>query len=97
MTSVLILKRLKFFCFSCFSKFSILSFLVLFIIGFSFVILAQNPPLETLQKSPIIVDGRVLFKVGSLPNFSTEQRAEIINKTLAQEVRSPEPIDLSST
>ena len=71
-----------------------LSLLILILIGLPFKNVAQNSPLEMLKKSPIIVDGHVLFKVGSLQNFSAEQRAEIINKALAEEVVSSEPIKI---
>ncbi|MCH2245124.1 MAG: mechanosensitive ion channel [Crocosphaera sp.] len=72
----------------------ILSLLILIIIGLPFKNVAQNTTLEMLQKSPIIVDGYVLFKVGSLPNFRAEERAEIINTALAEEVFSSEPIKI---
>ncbi|MGB5594033.1 MAG: mechanosensitive ion channel domain-containing protein [Crocosphaera sp.] len=57
-------------------------------------ILAQSPTINTTEKAPIVVDGYVLFQVGSLRNFSAQQRASIINDILAEEVRSPLPVKI---
>ncbi len=39
-------------------------------------------------KAPIVIDGRPLFNVGSSGNFTAEERAEIINQILAQELQA---------
>lgn len=85
------------YCLSWFSEGSKLIFLGLFalILAISPIsILAQNPILNSTEKAPIVVDGRVLFEVGSISNFSAQQRASIINDILAEEVRSPDPVDV---
>ncbi|MDJ0732305.1 MAG: hypothetical protein QNJ33_20205 [Crocosphaera sp.] len=74
--------------------FIFLSLLMLSLTVFPWGILAQSSSLDIMNKAPILVDGDVLFKVGSFNNFSAQQRADIINNTLAQEVRSPEPVEL---
>ena len=74
--------------------FIFLNLLMLSLTVFPWGILAQSSPLYLMDKAPILVDGDVLFKVGSFNNFSAQQRADIINKTLDQEVRSPEPVEL---
>ncbi len=71
-----------------------LSLLTLVLTWFPLSISAQNSIIEPPQKDPIVVDGRVLFQVGSINNFTAQQRANIINKTLAQEVQATETFDL---
>ncbi len=53
---------------------------------------AQISGANPTEKSPVVVDGKVLFEVGDLPNYAAAKRAEIINKALEQEVRSPEAV-----
>lgn len=53
---------------------------------------AQTPANKETEKAPIVLDGRILFEVGKLGNFTADKRADIINETLEREVRSPEPI-----
>ncbi|MEA5511503.1 mechanosensitive ion channel domain-containing protein [Crocosphaera sp. UHCC 0190] len=68
--------------------------LTLMIIWLPLSISAQSPNLNPTEKAPIVVDGHVLFQVGSLNNFSAQQRANVINEILAEEVRSLEPVDI---
>jgi len=38
------------------------------------------------ETAPVVVDGRSIFRVGSVPNFSAAERADFINRVLAQEL-----------
>ncbi|MEA5532614.1 mechanosensitive ion channel domain-containing protein [Crocosphaera sp. XPORK-15E] len=89
-----ILNFSKWSCHPSHWKLILISLLTLMLTWLPLPISAQSPTLNSLDKSPIIVDGIVLFQVGSLNNFSAQQRADIINKTLAEEVLSPEPVEL---
>ena len=46
------------------------------------------------DKAPIMVDGRTIFEVGSIRRYSAEQRAEIINQALADQVKLQHPVRL---
>ncbi|MEM8717721.1 MAG: mechanosensitive ion channel domain-containing protein [Cyanobacteria bacterium P01_G01_bin.39] len=46
----------------------------------------------TPQKAPIVLDGQVLFSVGSFGNFSAQERAAQINQALIKTVKSSMPI-----
>ncbi|MEM7591105.1 MAG: mechanosensitive ion channel domain-containing protein [Cyanobacteria bacterium P01_A01_bin.83] len=48
----------------------------------------------TPQKAPIVLDGQVLFRVGSFGNFSAQERAAQINQALINTVQSPMPIKI---
>lgn len=48
-----------------------------------------NPRLQT---APIVVDGRGVFRVGSLEDFSARDRAEIINEILDGQVSNGKPM-----
>ncbi len=75
-------------------KLILLSLFVLMLTWLHQQVLAQSPTINTTEKAPIVVDGYVLFQVGSLRNFSAQQRANIINDILAEEVRSPLPVNI---
>ncbi len=49
---------------------------------------AQTPPTSAAPEAPVVLDGRVLFKVRNSGNFTAAERAEIINDALEQEMRS---------
>lgn len=71
---------------------------------FAILILAGNALPTAAQllgnsaKAPIVIDGRPLFNVGSSGNFTAEERAEIINQILAQELEASilanQPVEL---
>lgn len=48
---------------------------------------------ETI-KAPVVLDGVMLFQVGSSANLTATERASIINQALQDEVRSPEPANV---
>ena len=50
---------------------------------------AQSPLANGSAEAPVVVDGRVLFKVRNSGNFTAAERAAIINTNLEQEVQSP--------
>lgn len=53
-------------------------------------ILAEPLLGDDQEKAEVMLDGKFLFKVGSIENFTAEERAELINSTLNQEVnKSP--------
>jgi small-conductance mechanosensitive channel len=56
--------------------------------------LAQDTLAEDSDKAMIMLDGKFLFKVGSIENFTAEERAELINSNLAKEVNSLRPLKL---
>jgi potassium efflux system protein len=55
---------------------------------------AQAPIPERTAEAPVVVDGRVLFKVRNSGNFTAAERAAIINTALAQEARSLAPVEI---
>ncbi|MGQ4649471.1 mechanosensitive ion channel domain-containing protein [Lyngbya aestuarii] len=55
---------------------------------------AQTTATNGTQKSPVVIDGQVLFEVGNSGKFTAADRAEMINETLKEEVRSPEPVQI---
>lgn len=50
---------------------------------------------RNINKAGIVIDGRVIFEVGAISHFSASERADIINKALAEEVRSQNPLKLT--
>ena len=48
-------------------------------------------PASTSPKAPIMVDGRVLFNVGSITSFSATQRADIANTELERTLQKTPP------
>ncbi|HAC64073.1 MAG TPA: mechanosensitive ion channel protein MscS, partial [Cyanothece sp. UBA12306] len=75
-------------------KLILLALLTLILTVFPGAISAQSPLINSTEKAPIIVDGRMLFEIGSISNFSAQQRANIINETLAEEVRTSQPVEV---
>jgi small-conductance mechanosensitive channel len=59
--------------------------------------LAQNPLAPNAAEAPVVVDGRVLFRVKNFGKFTAAERAQIINTNLDEEVRSSEPVDIEVT
>ena len=57
---------------------------------------AENPIslVNFTDKAPIMVDGRTIFEVGSIRRYSAEQRADIINQALVDQVRLRHPVRL---
>src|ERR687885_1038717 len=49
---------------------------------------AQTPPSNSAAEAPVVLDGRVLFKVRNFGNFTAADRAAIINTNLEQELQS---------
>lgn len=49
---------------------------------------------KAVEEAPVVLEGRFLFKVRELDNFSAQQRAAQINAVLEQELRSAQPIEL---
>ncbi len=56
--------------------------------------LAQNTWVQDNEKAMIVLDGKLLFKVGSIENFTAQERAELINSNLVKEVNSLQPLKL---
>ena len=56
--------------------------------------LGQAKTTISLEKAPVVVDGRILFEVGASGNFTAQQRAEKYNAILGQEVRSQQPVEI---
>lgn len=56
--------------------------------------LAQNNISQNNEKATIALDGKLLFKVGSIDNFTAKERAELINNNLKEEVNSNQPLKL---
>ena len=50
---------------------------------------------NTSNKAPIMLDGQVLFTVGDFGEFSAQQRAEQINQSLMETMKSPEVIEIN--
>ncbi len=46
------------------------------------------------EKAMIVLDGKLLFKVGSIENFTAIERAELINNNLAKKANSSQPLRL---
>ena len=46
--------------------------------------LAQNTVVQDNEKAMIVLDGKLLFKVGSIENFTAQERAELINSNLVK-------------
>jgi small-conductance mechanosensitive channel len=55
---------------------------------------AQSPLANGAAEAPVVVDGRVLFKVRNSGNFTAAERAGIINTNLEQEVQSPKAVKI---
>ncbi len=55
---------------------------------------AQSPLANGSAEAPVVVDGRVLFKVRNSGNFTAAERAGIINSNLEQEVQSPKGVKI---
>ncbi|MGK7877429.1 MAG: mechanosensitive ion channel domain-containing protein [Xenococcaceae cyanobacterium] len=55
---------------------------------------AQTSGANPMERADVVVDGKVLFKVGDFGRFTAAERAEIINEALEQEVRSPKPVKI---
>jgi potassium-dependent mechanosensitive channel len=64
-------------------KFGLLILLTLVLILIPNYSLAQSN-----QKAPIVVDGREIFIIGGLENFTANERAKIINESLQKELNS---------
>ena len=75
---------------------------IAFGLGLLTLLLGLNSPaalarIETsisVEKAPVVVDGRFLFEVGGAGNFTAAERAEKINSDLRQEMLSPQPIEM---
>lgn len=50
-----------------------------------------EPPNAEVAEEPIVIDGREVFKVRDIPNFTAANRASSINKLLREEVQYTEP------
>ncbi|WP_228055809.1 mechanosensitive ion channel domain-containing protein [Lusitaniella coriacea] len=57
----------------------------------AFALSMNNPRLQT---APIVVDGRGVFRVGSLEEFPARDRAEIINEILDEQVKNGKPLSV---
>ena len=55
---------------------------------------AKSPLANGSAEAPVVVDGRVLFKVRNSGNFTAAERAGIINSNLEQEVQSPKAVKI---
>ncbi len=55
---------------------------------------AQDTPIQVKQKAIIVLDGKYLFKVGSIENFTAQERAELINSNLLEQVNSSQKLSL---
>jgi small-conductance mechanosensitive channel len=55
---------------------------------------AQSLRANGSAEAPVVVDGRVLFKVRNSGNFTAAERAAIINSNLEQEVQSPKAVKI---
>ncbi|MGK7945736.1 MAG: mechanosensitive ion channel domain-containing protein [Microcystaceae cyanobacterium] len=55
---------------------------------------SDDSSMLSTDKAWIVVDGQPVFKVGNFGNYTAQQRANIINQGLAQEVLTPQPIEL---
>lgn len=55
---------------------------------------AQSLRANAAAEAPVVVDGRVLFKVRNSGNFTAAERAAIINTNLEQEVQSPKAVKI---
>ncbi|TVP62722.1 MAG: mechanosensitive ion channel protein MscS [Nodularia sp. (in: Bacteria)] len=58
------------------------------------LLLIVAPALAT-EKSPVSIDGRLLFQVGNAEKFTARQRADLINFRLRQIVLSQEPVEVA--
>ncbi|MEM8777540.1 MAG: hypothetical protein AAGF26_01445, partial [Cyanobacteria bacterium P01_G01_bin.49] len=56
---------------------------------------AQNNFSQANEKAIVMLDGKFLFNVGNIENFTASERAELINDNLAKEVKNPQPVKLA--
>ena len=75
-------------------KFVLTVLLICFLSFNAGVTLAQNTVVQDNEKAMIVLDGKLLFKVGSIENFTAQERAELINSNLVKEVNSLQPLKL---
>ena len=75
-------------------KFVLTVLLICFLSLNTDVSLAQNTIVQDNDKAMIVLDGKLLFKVGSIENFTAQERAELINANLLKEVNSLQPLEL---
>jgi len=76
----------------------LLRFLTLSIWALVGVAVAIAPPpsfAQAIDRAPVTLDGRELFRISSSGNFSAEERADIVNAALAQVVRERGELDLN--
>jgi small-conductance mechanosensitive channel len=74
--------------------FLLTTLLVFFLLINSVLTLAQETIAEDNEKAMIVLDGKLLFKVGSIGNFTAAERAELINSNLIEEINSLQPLRL---
>ena len=72
----------------------ILASTVLILLINSQLILAQDIVNPKPEKAMIVLDGKQLFKVGNIENFTAQERADLINDNLIEEVNSLQPLEL---
>ena len=75
-------------------KFCFIVVLTSWLICYCPPLFAQEAIETNNQKATIMLDGRRLFTVGSIDNFTAEQRADLINRNLKIEVNKPVKIRL---
>ena len=77
-----------------FLKFLLTVLLICFLLINNDISLAQDTVIQDNEKAMIVLDGKLLFKVGSIDNFTAQERAEIINYNLVAQVTSLESLKL---
>ena len=77
-----------------FFKFLLTVLLICFLLINNDISLAQDTVIQDNEKVMIVLDGKLLFKVGSIDNFTAQERAELINSNLVAQVTSLEPLKL---
>lgn len=70
------------------------SLLISFLLINNHVTLAQESSSASNPKAMIVLDGNLLFKVGSIDNFTAKERAELINQNLREQVKSSQLLQL---
>ncbi|NEP08973.1 MAG: mechanosensitive ion channel [Symploca sp. SIO2C1] len=79
------------------SHFQLKGVLIVFTAIIALLLLLSATPTQAhltvgTTKAPVVIDGKVLFEVGELEDFSAEERAEQANTVLDEEIESGKPI-----
>jgi small-conductance mechanosensitive channel len=78
-----------------YQKLNLLRYIIIIILTIFLIVTPNNFCLaQVTEQAPIVIDGREIFKIGSLENLAAADRAKIINQTLSRELNSSQLSEL---